>query len=175
VHQIGNGPVIATLGRADELARSGRLDSLAVSLGRFCDEAVVLNMYREGSVQAEWRRSWGPVLIFRSIWERLKLHDIECIDGRSFEFDVETAIFAVALQRLLQPEATCKAAAGSTARCSRPSGRRNCTTSLELLTCCTSTGSVSRRSCSRLGARPSALKWMSCPSTRRHDYAVLRG
>jgi hypothetical protein len=65
----------------------------------------VLNFHREGELSAEWSRSWGPSLIFRRLWEELGLPEI--LDGalreRSFQFDVERTIFALALQRLVKP------------------------------------------------------------------------
>ena len=97
--------VVATLGRSDLLAGTGKLDNLATSLSRHCDEVVVVNAFREGSIQAEWSRSWGPVLVFRRLWERLRIPQLleECLKGRRIEFDVDAAAFALALQRLMDP------------------------------------------------------------------------
>ena len=97
--------VVGTLGRSDLLAGTGKLDNLATSLGRYCDEVVVVNAFREGSIKAEWSKSWGPVLVFRRLWERLRIPQLieECLKGRRIEFDVDAAAFALALQRLVDP------------------------------------------------------------------------
>lgn len=97
--------VVATLGRTDQLAAAGTIDGLVTSLGKFCQQVQVLDAFRDGAVVADWSRSWGPVLVFRRLWEELQLPNIlgRHLDGRRLEFDVEAAVFALALQRVLFP------------------------------------------------------------------------
>lgn len=97
--------VIATLGRADELCGSGQLDSLVQSLGRFCEQVQVVDAHRDGSIEAEWSRSWGPVLVFRRLWEELGLPALlkRFVRGRKLKFDIDAAAFAITLQRLIAP------------------------------------------------------------------------
>lgn len=97
--------VIATLGRAEDLCSSGQLDGLVQSLSRFCNSVQVVDAYREGSIKAEWSRSWGPVLVFRRLWEDLGLPTLlrRLVLGRRLKFDIDAAVFALALQRLVAP------------------------------------------------------------------------
>ena len=94
--------VIATLGRRDELVDSGRLDGLLTSLARFSTRLKVVEQVRRTGLQAHTTRSWGPALVFSRLWEEQGVGAIleRLAAGRRFEFDVERATFAPALQRL---------------------------------------------------------------------------
>ena len=94
--------VIATLGRRDELVDSGRLDGLLTSLARFSTRLKVVEQVRRTGLQAHTTRSWGPALVFSRLWEEQGVGAIleRLAAGRRFEFDVERATFALALQRL---------------------------------------------------------------------------
>jgi len=52
--------VLATLGRADELAESGGIDVLLKSLGRFATQVRVIQGYEEGRLEAGALRHTGP-------------------------------------------------------------------------------------------------------------------
>src|SRR5919202_411131 len=95
--------VIATLGRADDLAASGALASLLASGARLCDQVLLLSALEldvEG-LPLPPRRMGAPRL-FEGLWEqtgcRAVLEDL--LAGRGFEFEVERAIFATVLHRL---------------------------------------------------------------------------
>jgi hypothetical protein len=97
--------VLASLGRRDRLAASGELDALVKSLARFSERLKVVEAVREGSLQARSARAWGPALVFGRLWERQGLPALikRLSRGRRFGFDVERAVFAMALQRLCAP------------------------------------------------------------------------
>ena len=65
----------------------------------------VIDAVQSGSIRARTARSWGPALVFGRLWETQKIPQvIEALSAdRRFQFDVERAIFAMALQRLCQP------------------------------------------------------------------------
>ena len=54
---------------------------------------------------ARTARQWGPALVFGRLWDRQGLPDLlrKLARDRKFEFDLERAIFALALQRLCAP------------------------------------------------------------------------
>jgi len=97
--------VIATLGRAEKLLATGEVDGLLRSLSKFSDKLSVVEASRRPEIQAHESRQWGPALVFGRLWEERGLPP--AIDklsrGRRFEFDVERACFAMALQRLCAP------------------------------------------------------------------------
>jgi hypothetical protein len=97
--------VVATLGRAEKLLASGEVDGLLHSLAKFSDKLRVVEATKRPDIQAQASRQWGPALVFGRLWEEQGLPAI--IDRfsreRRYEFDVERACFAMALQRLCAP------------------------------------------------------------------------
>src|SRR5918998_684867 len=95
--------VIATLGRADELAASGALGALLASGARLCDRVMLLSALggdAEGP-RLSTRRIGGP-LLFGRLWEETGCGAVieDLLAGRGFEFAVERAVFATVLHRL---------------------------------------------------------------------------
>ncbi len=97
--------VIATLGRRDQLVADGTLDQLLQSLAGFSERLRVVERVRTEGLEAVAARAWGPVLVFGRLWEMQGLPEVlrARARGRRFEFDVERACFALALQRLCAP------------------------------------------------------------------------
>jgi transposase len=95
--------VIATLGRADELAASGALAALLASGARLCDQVMLLSAPGGDAdgPRLSTRRIGGP-LLFERLWEETGCQGVieDLLAGRGFEFDVERAIFATVLHRL---------------------------------------------------------------------------
>ena len=97
--------VIANLGRRDRLITSGELDGLVRSLAKFSDQLRVVEAVRTSGLAARTARQWGAALVFGRLWERQGLPNLlrKLARGRKFEFDLERATFAMALQRLCAP------------------------------------------------------------------------
>jgi hypothetical protein len=97
--------IIGSLGRRDRLAASGELDRLLKSLAGFSEKLRVVESSRESGLAARTARQWGPALVFGRLWERQGLPDLlrNLAQDRKFEFDLERAAFAMALQRLCAP------------------------------------------------------------------------
>jgi transposase len=97
--------IIGTLGRRDRLLASGELDGLLKSLAGFSEKLRVVEAIRETGLAARTAKTWGPALVFGRLWERQGLPEIleNLAQGRKFEFDLERAAFALALQRLCAP------------------------------------------------------------------------
>jgi IS4 transposase len=94
--------VIATLGRLDELQKSGQLDRLLASLGRYAEQTRVLTAHRRGEVPEADTVRIGPGLVFGRLWEELGIRvELErLVARRQFEFRVERAVFLTVLHRL---------------------------------------------------------------------------
>ena len=97
--------VIANLGRRDRLIASGELDGLLRSLAKFSDKLRVVEAVRTSGLAARTGRQWGAALVFGRLWERQGLPGLlrKLARDRKFEFDLERAAFAMALQRLCAP------------------------------------------------------------------------
>ena len=95
--------VIATLGRADELAASGALAALLASGARLCDQVMLLSALERDAdgLRLSARRLGGP-LLFERLWEETGCRAVieDLLAGRRFEFAVERAVFATVLHRL---------------------------------------------------------------------------
>lgn len=97
--------VIGNLGRRDQLVADGTREGLLQSLAKFSQRLRVVDKVRTEGLQAHAARSWGPVLVFDRLWQEQGLPAIltRLTHERRFEFDVERACFALALQRLCAP------------------------------------------------------------------------
>jgi len=97
--------IIGALGRRDKLVASGELDGLLKSLAGFSEKLKVVDAVRTSGLTARTVRQWGPALVLGRLWERQGLPELlrKLAVARQFEFDLERAAFAMALQRLCAP------------------------------------------------------------------------
>lgn len=97
--------IIGSLGRRDQLVASGELDGLLKSLAGFSEKLRVVEAVRGSGLAARTAKTWGPALVFGRLWESQGLPELldHLALGRKFEFDLERAVFALALQRLCAP------------------------------------------------------------------------
>jgi len=97
--------ILCTLGRLDKLTESGKIDGLAESLLRFSEKIKVINLHKEGKLQAVQDVSIGPAMIFERLWQELGIGKVikSVLSGRHFGFDVERALFFTVLHRLFDP------------------------------------------------------------------------
>jgi len=97
--------ILCTLGRVEELTASGKLDVLAASLLRFSEKLAVVDLHKQGALQAGTDVSIGPGLVFQRLWAELGIAEvIRSVAGRrKFGFDVERAVFLTVLHRLMEP------------------------------------------------------------------------
>jgi transposase len=97
--------ILCTLGRLEKLTESGKVDRLASSLLRFSDKLKVLDLHKQGKLQAVRDVSIGPALVFERLWRELGIGEVirQVLSDRRFEFDVERAVFLTVLHRLFDP------------------------------------------------------------------------
>jgi len=93
--------LICTLGRLDALQAGGGLDRLIEGLTRYSERQWVEVQALAGG----WDKVYGPVLVFRRLWEHLGLaEEMQHLQaGTQVEFSVDEAAFAMVLHRLLDP------------------------------------------------------------------------
>jgi transposase len=94
--------VLSTLGRLDELQRSGQLDALLASGARFAEQVLLLTAHRSGQVPVVTARRIGPTLIFERLWQETGCQQVlrDLLRQRYFDFPVERAVFLTVLHRL---------------------------------------------------------------------------
>jgi hypothetical protein len=95
--------IIKTLGRRDQVEAEGLLDQLAVSAARHTRRTVVLSAFHKGELAPLHRESIGPDLVFGRLWELTGCGPVlrRMAAGRGFAFDLERAIYASVLHRLM--------------------------------------------------------------------------
>ncbi len=98
VHQ----ELICSLGRLDILQASGGLDRLIASLAQH-SERLWIDAEAEGLMP--WNKVYGPVLVFRRLWEEMGLDRqlAQLQTGTEVQFSLDEAAFAMVLHRLLDP------------------------------------------------------------------------
>src|SRR5919112_2358737 len=96
--------VIATVGRADELAANGGLASLLASGARFCEQVLLLSTLDDEhrAPQLGLRRIGAP-MAFGRLWDELGCRAVleTLLARRGFGFAVERAVFTTVLHRLM--------------------------------------------------------------------------
>ena len=92
--------VITTLGRLDQMAEKGAVESLVRSLSRFSEKTLLILSDRS-KVSANAKKI-GPALVFERIWKELGICSIvsSLVSSRKFSFSVERALFLTVLHRL---------------------------------------------------------------------------
>ena len=93
--------VIAQLGRLEQLRAEGVVDRLVAGLARHSHEQWL----RMEALHAERDYAYGPVLVFRRLWEELGLAQAlrEAFEGTDAQYAGEEAVFAMVLNRVMEP------------------------------------------------------------------------
>lgn len=94
--------VVATLGRTEEWAETGKLDALLRSGAKLSETALVLSAVRDDAGLAVASRRIGAPLLFERLWRESGCQAVveTALTGRQFQFPVERAVFASVLHRL---------------------------------------------------------------------------
>jgi hypothetical protein len=92
---------ICTLGRLDVMQTGGGLDRLIEGLARYSERQWVQVQALKGG----WDKLYGPVLVFRRLWEHLGLADqVASLQAATeVQFPIDEAAFAMVLHRLVDP------------------------------------------------------------------------
>ncbi len=94
--------VLLTLGRQEELERSGQLAAMLRSGARLTQSLCVLEAHSQGQAPRVRTRRIGPGLVFERLWKETGIGAVleRLLRDRKFEFPVERALFATVLHRL---------------------------------------------------------------------------
>ncbi len=87
------------------IASLGRLDRLLESASRLSESLMLLSAHGRGELSGVVNRRIGPSLVFGRLWKRLGLDQVigSLLRERSFDFDLERAVFLSVLHRLVDP------------------------------------------------------------------------
>jgi transposase len=91
--------LVCTLGRLEVLQAGGGLDRLIAGLAHYSEKQWV----QMQAVAGGWQKIYGPVLVFRRLWEQLGLDTLltNLQANTAIQFSLDEAVFAMVLHRLL--------------------------------------------------------------------------
>jgi transposase len=94
--------IIANFGRLDEADKN--LPCIIEKLTHFTQRLKVINL--SSDMSSDWVKEYGPVIIFRRIWERLGIDKYlkRYLKPRKIGFAAEQLIYTMALNRLMEPK-----------------------------------------------------------------------
>jgi Transposase DDE domain len=95
--------VLATLGRVEQLAADGKLDTLLHSGARLSESAMLLSSHKAGTLDCSASLRIGAPLLFARLWEQSGCGQVieHLARRRGFGFSLERAVFASVLHRLM--------------------------------------------------------------------------
>jgi len=102
--------IVANLGRLDHLQDEKQIDKLIEGLLPYTKKKELISLLNHSGSHQEaikrWDKIWGPVLIYQAIWKELGLDRIlkEYQSKSRFEFDINASLFAMVLNRLVDPD-----------------------------------------------------------------------
>ena len=93
--------ITANLGRLGEADKN--LPDIIEKLSRFTNRLKVINLSCD--MKSDWVKEYGPVIIFRSLWESLGLDKYlkKYLKDRKIGFDAEELVYTMVLNRLMEP------------------------------------------------------------------------
>lgn len=91
----------ANFGRLEDVDKV--LPDVVKKLAKFTKKLRVINLAQE--MKSEWVKEYGPVIIFRRLWDKLGLEEYfaRYRGKRKMGFDVGEIIYSMVLNRLLEP------------------------------------------------------------------------
>jgi transposase len=95
-----------TLGRLEDLLEDGSVDTIIEGLAKFSERyAERIHGVGSSSVAVLWTKEFGPVYLFRKIWDQLGLGRLlrKLMDNSEIASRYDEAIFAMVLNRLMDP------------------------------------------------------------------------
>lgn len=93
--------VMANLGRVEEAEKN--LPDMVSKLAQYSRKLEVISLASD--MKNDWVKEYGPVIIFKKIWERLGLNNYlgKYLKGRKMGYNIRQIIFSMILNRLLEP------------------------------------------------------------------------
>ena len=94
---------LANLGRLDSSSTQRSIDTIIDNLVKFSKKRAIIDASK--GLFAEYAKVYGPVVVFKSLWEKTGLKRImeRFAKESNCEFDLVSTIFALVLNRLIDP------------------------------------------------------------------------
>ncbi len=94
---------VANLGRLDKVLAGDRIDKLIESISKYTKRQELIDACKD--IKALFSKEYGPVVVFRKIWQILRLDKLfyKYLSETEKEIDLAEAIFALVCNRLMAP------------------------------------------------------------------------
>ena len=94
---------IANLGRVEDVEKV--IPEMVEKISKFSKKLEVINLSKDGDIKSNWTKEYGPVIIFKKIWDEIGLEryfDRLCKKSK-IKFNAVEMIYSLVLNRLLKP------------------------------------------------------------------------
>jgi len=93
---------VANFGRLEDIDKV--LPGVVENLSKFSKKLKVIAASKD--MRSDWTKEYGPVIIFRKVWEKIRLDKwlSGYTKGRKIGFDAKELIYAMVLNRLMEPK-----------------------------------------------------------------------
>ncbi len=93
---------VANFGRLEDVDKI--LPDVVEKLSKFSKRLKVINVSKD--MRSDWTKEYGPVIIFKRMWERLGLDKYlsRYTENRKIGFDIGERIYMMVLNRLIEPK-----------------------------------------------------------------------
>jgi len=95
---------VANIGRVEDAEKI--IPEMVEKISKFSKKLEVINLGKDGDIKSNWTKEYGPVIIFKKLWETmgLKKYFARHLKKRKIKFDVVEMIYSLVLNRLLKPK-----------------------------------------------------------------------
>jgi len=93
--------IMANFGRVEDANKI--LPDIAAKISRYTNKLKLIDLAKD--MKSDWVKEYGPVIIFKRIWDRLGLDNFfdKYLGKRKIEFDIKERIYSMVLNRIMEP------------------------------------------------------------------------
>lgn len=93
--------IMASFGRLEDANKI--LPDIAAKISKYTNRLKLIDLAKD--MKSDWVKEYGPVIIFKRIWDRLGLNKLfdKYLEKRKIEFDTKERIYSMVLNRIMEP------------------------------------------------------------------------
>ena len=93
--------IMANFGRVEDANKI--LPDIAAKISKYTNKLKLIDITKD--MKSDWVKEYGPVIIFKRIWDRLGLDKFfdKYLGKRKIEFDIKERIYSMVLNRIMEP------------------------------------------------------------------------
>lgn len=93
--------IMANFGRIEDVDKI--IPDIATKISKYTNKLKLIDLAKD--MRSDWVKEYGPVIIFKRIWDRLGLNKLfdKYLEKRKIEFDTKERIYSMVLNRIMEP------------------------------------------------------------------------